>query len=84
LRQPPKVGRQLEECRKLSLPGLLFMHGGHMGAVGGLALNPERPWLVASSTSCVVDAPDERGRSVVIQRQPVMVWEVNRSQGLLC
>lgn len=84
LRQPPKVGHYLEECRKLSLPGLLFMHGGHMGAVGGLALNPERPWLVASSTSYVVEAPDERGRSVVIQRQPVMVWEVNRSQGLLC
>jgi hypothetical protein len=84
LRQPPTVGHYLEECRKLSLPGLLFMHGGHLGAVGGLALNPDRPWLVASSTSCVVEAPDERGKSVVIQRQPVMVWEVNRSQGLLC
>lgn len=68
----------------MALPGLLFMHGGHFGPVGGLALNPDRPWLMASSTECVVEGPSAAGRRIVVQRQPVMVWEVNRSQGLLC
>lgn len=73
-----------QSLREHSLPGLLFMHGGHFGAVGGLALNPHRPWLLASSTGCVVEAPDSSGQSVVIQRQPVMVWQPNTAHGLLC
>jgi WD40 repeat protein len=81
LPQPPHIRRNnlSANVRQYSLPGLLFMHGGHLGAVGALALCPGRPWLVASSTGQLVEAG-----GVVIQRQPVQVWEVNRSRGLLC
>jgi len=84
LPQPSQVRGVTEEVRQLSLPGLLFMHGGHLGCVGGVALNPERPWLLASSSEGIVAALNSAGRNVVVQRQPLMVWEVNRSRGLLC
>lgn len=81
LPQPPHIRRNnlSANVRQYSLPGLLFVHGGHFGAVGGLALCHDRPWLVASSTGQLVEAG-----GVVIQRQPMQVWEVNRSRGLLC
>jgi hypothetical protein len=73
-----------ESVRQYSLPGLLFMHGGHLGPVGALAVNAERPWLVASGSAGLVEGADGAGRNVVVQRQPLMVWEPNTSEGLLC
>lgn len=81
LPQPLHIAREglTNSVREFSWPGLLFMHGGHLGLVGALASSPDRPWLVASSTGQMVEAED-----VVIQMQPVMVWEPNRMRGLLC
>jgi WD40 repeat protein len=84
LPQPHHLRQLTASVQQQGHPGLLFIHGGHLGPVGGLALNPSRPWLVASSTGQMVEAADRAGNPVVIHRQPLMVWEVNRDNGLLC
>ena len=79
-----RLSNLTESVRQYSLPGLLFMHGGHLGPVGSVALNAERPWLVASGSAGLGEGQDGAGRNVVVQRQPLMVWEPNTSEGLLC
>jgi hypothetical protein len=84
LPQPQHLRQLTADLQQQSHAGLLFMHGGHLGPVGGLALNPSRPWLVASTTGQIVEAADSAGNSVVVHCQPLMVWEANRDHGLLC
>ena len=84
LPQPRVVNRELSNAiRQLSVPGLLFLHHGHMSAVEQVAWNPDRPWMLAS-VSGAARAVDSCQQEVVVQPNNLMVWEVNRSVGLLC
>lgn len=78
-RRPKQLSETEEAMAVLNQPGVVWVFGGHFSGVSAAAMNPDRPWLVASASESDAAAPDATGRTVIMQRQNVMVWEVNRS-----
>eukprot|EP00775_Hariotina_reticulata_P006055 gene6055-6293_t len=66
------------------VPGLLASTGddGFVLLVEAAAWNPDKPWVIASTSQAAL-AEDRAGHEVEVQSNLLMVWEVNRSVGLI-
>jgi WD40 repeat protein len=78
----PHDSKVLQEMRQLVQPGLQFVHHGHLSRVEAAAWNPDKPWVIASASQAAL-AENKAGHEEEVQGNLVMVWEVNRSVGLI-
>lgn len=62
-----------KQAGDLAPAGLLFVHGGHMSGVNDIAWNPDRPWMLASTSGPAVGQHDP---DVIVQPNIMQVWEI--------